>query len=153
MNFSMFHSVDCCNNQGKLTESSLLYLLGSKSESRDQFYDYVHQNICQGWRRRDLGINTKSAKKVLEGREMVDQCIAGTHLFDHLGDFDVRGYADWIRGREGYGEQDTDASEYCFCRQGCHEEQKYLDECFWTYYQTDCLAKGRAGRRQAQDVN
>ncbi len=74
-------------NQDKLTESSLLDLLGSKSKRRDQFCDYLHENVCQGRRRRDSGINTKSAKKVLEGREKVDHCVVtSTHFFDSLGE-------------------------------------------------------------------
>jgi hypothetical protein len=66
-------------------------LLGNKSERRDQFYNYLHQNVCHGWRRRDLGINTESAEEVLEGGEKVNQCIvASTHFVDRLGELDVR---------------------------------------------------------------
>jgi hypothetical protein len=54
-------------NQDKLTKSSLLDLLGRKSERREKFYYYLHQNVCQGWRRRDPGIDTKPAEEVLEG--------------------------------------------------------------------------------------
>ena len=78
-------------NQDKLTKSPLLDLLGSKSERRDQFHNYLHQNICQSWRRRDPAINTESAEEVLEGHEKVDQCvIAGTHFSGRLGGLDVR---------------------------------------------------------------
>jgi hypothetical protein len=66
-------------------------LLGSKSEGRDQFYDYLHQNVCQGWRRRDSRINAESAEEVFEGREKVDQCVVtSTHFVDRLGELDVR---------------------------------------------------------------
>jgi len=69
----------------------LLDLLGSKSEGIDEFNNYLHQNICQGWRKRDLGIDTKSAEEVLEGHEKINQCIiAGTHFLDSLREFDVR---------------------------------------------------------------
>jgi hypothetical protein len=66
MNFSEFHSVNRRNNQDKLTISPLFDLLGSKSERRDQFYNYLYQNVFQGWCKRDVGINTKSTEEVLE---------------------------------------------------------------------------------------
>jgi hypothetical protein len=93
MNFSEFHSVNhhYNYNQDELTKSPLLGLLGSKSEDRDQFYNYLHQNVCQGWGRRDSVINTESTEEVLEGGEKVDQCIvASTHFFDSLGELYVR---------------------------------------------------------------
>ncbi len=91
INFSVFHSVICRNNQEKLTESPLLDLLGSNSEGIDEFNNYLHQNICQGRRQRDIGIDTKSVKEVLEGHEKVNQCIvAGTHFLDSLKESDVR---------------------------------------------------------------
>jgi hypothetical protein len=66
-------------------------LLGSNSERRDQFYYYLHQSVCQGWRRRNSGINTESGEEVLEGREKVNQCVvASTHFFDRLGKSDVK---------------------------------------------------------------
>jgi hypothetical protein len=69
----------------------LLDLFGSKGEGRDQFYNYLHQNVCQGWRRRDPSINFKSAEEVLEGREKVDQCIvASAYFVDRLGKSDVK---------------------------------------------------------------
>src|SRR6266849_5710338 len=83
-------------NQDKLTKFPLLDLLGSKSEGVDQFGDYLHQNFRQVWRKGnvlgiDLGINTKSAEEVIEGREKIDQCVvASTHFFDRLGELDVR---------------------------------------------------------------
>jgi hypothetical protein len=78
-------------SQGKLTKSALLDLLGSKSEGRDQFYDYLYQNVCQGWRRRDSGVDTKSVEEVLEGCEKIDQCVvASTHFFNSLYELDVR---------------------------------------------------------------
>jgi hypothetical protein len=91
INLSEFHLVNRRNNQYKLTKSPFLDLLGSKSERRDQFYNYPHQNVRQGWRRRDPGINTKSAEEVLEGREKVNQCVvASTHFIDRLGKLDVK---------------------------------------------------------------
>jgi hypothetical protein len=72
-------------NQGELTKSTLLDLLGSKGKGSDQFYNYLHQNVCQGRCRRDSGIDTKSGEEVLEGGEKVEQCVvASTHFFDSL---------------------------------------------------------------------
>jgi hypothetical protein len=71
-NFSEFHLVNRHNNQDRLTKSPLLDLLCSKSERRDQFYNYLHQNVFQGWCKRDVGIDTKSTEEVLEGCEQVD---------------------------------------------------------------------------------
>jgi len=96
MNFSVFYSVNCRNNKEKRTESPLLDLLGSKSEGRDEFNNYLHQNVCQGLRRRDLGIDTKSGEEVLEGHEKVNQCIvASTHFLDSLRELDVRETRRW----------------------------------------------------------
>ena len=87
----MFHSVNYHNNQKRLTESPLLDFPGSKSEGINEFNNYLHQNICQGRRRRDLGIDTKSAEDVLEGHEKVNQCIvASTYFLDSLRELDVR---------------------------------------------------------------
>ena len=81
----------------------MLDLLGSKSERRDQLYDYLHQHVCQDWCRRDPGINIESAEEVLEGREKVNQCVvASTHFVDRLGELDVS--ADDIGGRQTYGQ-------------------------------------------------
>ena len=53
-------------NEDGLTKSTLFDLLGRKSQGGEQFYDYLHQNICQGWCKRDPGINTKSAEEIFE---------------------------------------------------------------------------------------
>ena len=91
INFSETHLVNRPNNEDKLTKSPLLDLLCSKSERRDQFYNYLHQNACQGWRVRDIGINTESAEEVLEGCEKVNQCVvASTDVFHCLGKSDVK---------------------------------------------------------------
>jgi hypothetical protein len=82
-------------------------LLGSKSKRRDQFHNYLHQNACQGRRRRDPGIDIEPAQEVLEAPEKVNQCIvASTHFVGRLGELDVREilYADEIGGRETYGQ-------------------------------------------------
>jgi hypothetical protein len=90
-NFSKFHLVNRRNNQDKLTKSPLFDLLCSKSEHRDQFYNYLHQNVCQGRRRRDSVINTKSAEEVIEGGEKVDHhIVASAHFIDSLWELDVR---------------------------------------------------------------
>ena len=63
----------------------MLDLLGSKSERGDQFYDYLYEDVCQGWCRRDLGINSKSAQEVVEGLEKVNQgIIASMGFVDRL---------------------------------------------------------------------
>ena len=91
-------------------------LLCRKSERGEEFYDYLHQDICQNWRRRDPGINAKSAEEVLKGREQIEECvITGTDVFDRLWDLDV---TDMQTGSEKgtYTKQDGDASEDCFRR-------------------------------------
>jgi hypothetical protein len=78
----------------------LLDLLSRKSEGREKFYYYLHQNVCQGWRRRDPGINIKPAEEVLEGRKQIDKrVIASANVFYHLQDSDVTEYADGIEKR------------------------------------------------------
>ena len=75
-------------------------LLGRKSERGEEFYDYLHQDICQNWRRRDPGINAQSAEEVLEGREQIEECvITGTDVFDRLRDLDVTEICRWDRRR------------------------------------------------------
>ena len=84
----MLHLVKCHSNQDKLTKSSLLDLIGYKCEGRKKFYYYFHENFCQGWRRRDPDINTKSAEEVLEGRKHKNErVVASTNIFDCLRDF------------------------------------------------------------------
>ena len=84
-NFSVLHSAKRHTNQDVLTNSSLLDLLGYQCEGRKKLYDYLHENVCQGWRRRDPNINTKSAEEILEGRKHNDECvIASTNVFDRL---------------------------------------------------------------------
>jgi hypothetical protein len=79
----------------------LLDLLGSKSEGRDEFNNYLHQNVCQRRRRRDLGIDTKSAEEVLEGHEKVNQCVvASTYFLDSLRELDVRETRRWDQRRK-----------------------------------------------------
>jgi hypothetical protein len=75
----------------------LLDLLGRKGESGEQFYDYLHQNICQNWRRRDPGINAESAEEVLEGRKQINKrVVARINVFDRLGTSMSRRYGDEI---------------------------------------------------------
>ena len=81
----MFHSVKHHANQGKLTKSPLLDLLGYECEGRKKLDDYLHKNICQGWRRRDPDINTKSAEEILEGRKHNDKSVvASANVFNRL---------------------------------------------------------------------
>jgi hypothetical protein len=116
----------------------LLDLLGSKSERRDQFYNYLHQNVCQGRRRRDAGINTKSAEEVLEGREKVNQCVvASTHFFDRLGELECQGDMQGDGRKRHTASKMPNASEYCFCRREWLKKPsgtRYSDECISTYY-------------------
>lgn len=92
INFSLSNRVRYLSHpsQDELTNSTLLYLLGRKGEGREQFYYNLHQNVCQGWRRRDPGINAKSAEEILEGRKQIyERVIARTDVFDRLRDLDV----------------------------------------------------------------
>jgi hypothetical protein len=120
INFSLLHSViksKYLTSKKGLTKSTLLDLLCSKSKGREQFYYYLHQNICQGWRRRDPGIDTKSVEKVLEGREQIDECVvARVDVFDHLKDLHVTHICRWVSEKVTYGKKDGDTSEYCFRR-------------------------------------
>jgi hypothetical protein len=96
-NFSVFHSVKCHSSQGELTKSTLLDLFGRKSEGGEQFHYYLHQNVLQGFRERDLGINTESAEKPFEGREQIDKrVVTRTNVFDRLRNPDVTECADGI---------------------------------------------------------
>jgi hypothetical protein len=68
----------------------LLDLLGYECEGTEKLDDYLHENVCQGGRRRDPNINTKSAEEVLERREHNDKCVvASANVFDRLRDLDV----------------------------------------------------------------
>jgi hypothetical protein len=96
ISFSVLHLVKCPTNQDELTKSSLLDLLGRKSEGREQFDHYLHQNVCQGRRRREPGVDTESAEEVLKGREQIDECIvARTNFVDRLRDLNVREICRW----------------------------------------------------------
>ena len=84
-NFSVLHSAKRYANQDVLTKSSLLDLLGYECEGRKKLYDYLHENVCQGWRRRDPNINAKPAEEVLEGRKHNDErVITSTNVFYRL---------------------------------------------------------------------
>ncbi len=73
--------------QGKLTKSSLLNLLCRKSESREQFHYYLHQNFLQGLRKSDLSIDTEPAEELLEGREQIYECVVtSANVFNRLRD-------------------------------------------------------------------
>ena len=75
----------------------MLDLLGRKSESGEQFYNYLHQNICQNCGRRDPGIDAKSAEEVLEGRKQINErVVARINVFDRLGTSMSGRYADEI---------------------------------------------------------
>ena len=91
--FSVLHSVKCYGStwEDELTKLSLIYLLGRKSEGREQFHDYLHKNLLQCLCERDLSIDTEFAEGFLEGREQIyERIIASTDVFDCLRDPDVR---------------------------------------------------------------
>jgi hypothetical protein len=78
----------------------LLDLLSHKSEGGKQFYNYLHQDICQGWRGRDPGINAKSADEVLEAQKHIYECvIARADVFDRLQNVDVTEIRRWDQRR------------------------------------------------------
>jgi hypothetical protein len=85
INFSVLHLERCPSNRDKLTKSPLPDLFNCKSEGRKKFYYGFHQNDCQGRRRKDPGIDTESAEKVLEGRKQIDEgVITSADVFDRL---------------------------------------------------------------------
>jgi hypothetical protein len=95
-----FSHVSRCTNRDELTKSSLLDLLDSKGKGREQFNYNLHQNVRQCWRRRDPGINIKSAEKVVEGPKQIDKSVVAiTSVFDRLWDSDVTGICKWYRRR------------------------------------------------------
>src|SRR6266566_8078162 len=97
-NFSVLHSVECHTGQDELTKSTLLNLFGSKGEGGEQFHYYLHQNGFQGLGKRDLGINTKSAEELFEGREQIyERVVTRTNVFDRLRDLDVTEIWRWDR--------------------------------------------------------
>ena len=53
-NLPVFRSVKCHTSQDELTKSTLLNLFGRNSEGGEQFHHYLHQNVFQGLRERDL---------------------------------------------------------------------------------------------------
>jgi hypothetical protein len=88
--FSVFRSAKRRTSQDELTKSTFLNLFGRKSDGGEQFHNYLHQNGFQGLRKRDLSINTKSAKEFFEGREQIyKRVVTRTNVFDRLRDSDV----------------------------------------------------------------
>ena len=84
--------------QDKLTKSTLLNLFGRKGEGGEQFHYYLHQNGFQGLRKRDLAINTKSAKELVEGREQIyERVVTRTNVFDRLWGSNVTEICKWDR--------------------------------------------------------
>jgi hypothetical protein len=68
----------------------LLNLFGRKIEGGKQFHYYLQQDVFQGLRKRDLGINTESAQVIVEGREQIyERAVTRTNVFDRLRDPDV----------------------------------------------------------------
>ena len=68
----------------------MLDLLGYECERTEKLDDYLHENVCQGRRRRNPDIYIKSAEEVLERPKHNDKCVvAGTDVFDRLWDIDV----------------------------------------------------------------
>jgi hypothetical protein len=93
----LLHKIFCVafsqvrTNENRLTKSTLLDLLRRKSEGREQFYYYLHQNVGQSWRRRDPGVNTESAEEVFKRRKQIHECVvARIDVFDRLRNLDVR---------------------------------------------------------------
>jgi hypothetical protein len=98
INFSVFHSAKCHTRQDELTKSALFNLFGRKSEGGEQFHYYLHQNVFQGLRKRDLGINTESAEELFKGREQIyERVVTRTNVFDRLRDSNVTEICRWDR--------------------------------------------------------
>ena len=86
----MIHSAKCHTSQDELTKSTLLNLFGRKGEGGEQLHYYLHQNVIQSLRKRDLGIDTESAEELVEGGEQIYKCVVTrTNVFDRLNDSDV----------------------------------------------------------------
>ena len=94
----MFHPVKCHTSQDELTKSTLLNLFGRNGEGGEQFHYYLHQNVFQGLRKRDLGINTKSVEELFEGLEQIyERVVTRANVFDRLRDSDVTEMCRWGR--------------------------------------------------------
>jgi hypothetical protein len=106
---------------------------------------------------RDPGIDTESAKEVLEGGEKVNQCIvASTYVFDRLGKSDVKEMCESDRRKRDTRRVRCRSQRILLLQARMAVKairKRYTDECFLTYHKADCLVKGRANRRRAQDVN
>ena len=86
----MLHSVKRHANQDELTKFSLLDLLGYECQGRKKLNNYLHESVCQGWRRRDPNINFKSAEEVPERPKHNDKCVvASANVFNRLENVDV----------------------------------------------------------------
>ena len=95
-NFAGLHSVKCHTSYEELPKSPLFYLLGRKSEGREQFHYYLYQDIFQGLRKRYFGINTESVEEHLEGREKIyERITTRTNVFGRLRVSDVREKCKW----------------------------------------------------------
>jgi hypothetical protein len=106
---------------------------------------------------RDPGIDTESAKEVLEGGEKVNQCVvAGTYVIDRLGKSDVKEMCG-SEGRKRDTRRVRCRSQRILLLQARMAvkavRKRYTGERFPTYHKADCFVKGRANRRRAQDVN
>ena len=112
----MLHSVKRHPDQDELTKSTLLDLFGYECERTEKLDDYLHENVCQGGRRRDPNIYTKSAEEVLERPKHNDKSVvAGTGVFDRLRDLYVTEIFRLRYEKRTYGKEDGDSSEYCIC--------------------------------------
>ncbi len=98
--------------QRKLTEPSLLDLLGPESEDRQQLdhdLDYYTSHCGGGW---DLGVYFKTMEEMFHALEEVDDgIITRTNVLSHL--YDPRYQEEMIGDSKGsmYGEKNTDTGK------------------------------------------
>ena len=65
-------------------------MLRRQSESRENLYQDLYDNVCHGFGERDLCINVEPAEKALDGLEQVDESvIACADIFRRLIHVDV----------------------------------------------------------------
>ena len=111
-------------------------LLGRKSERGEKFDRYLHENVRQGWRRRDLGINPKPAEEALERRKQINQrVIAGADVFDRLRGLGSRRHT--MRSEKGHtASRIAIPANIAFTGgDGCTMSirKRNINECFWMY--------------------
>ena len=99
----------------RLTKFSLLYLFGRQRERREQLHENLDNHLIHGFCWRDLGIDLEAIEEVSNRFEQIGQ---GIVVIDDALDGLVRLNVTKMRAQRlyigTYGEQNTEASLYCF---------------------------------------